>query len=487
MALSPGVRPAAAAGLVLAVLVATACTAAEPRTGPLPSPSPSTSQSASTPRPTETPPEPTGSASEPAAPRRTEPLALAVHPRRPPLDLGRRLARSLVRGEIRDWASLGATPAPLEVRRGAGAVAATQRDPDVVAAVRASRVGPTMQVLRVDGVDPLRSPRAYPLRVRTSQPPPQVTTITVTGDIMLGRRVGDLAAAAGDVGAPLRPLQDRLARADLTVGNLESTLSRAGAPRQGDDSFAAPPTVLDGLDDAGFDLLSLANNHTGDFGPSALRRTLRRIDASDIERVGAGRDGTAAWRPAVLEHGGIRFGFVAFNAIGETPRATRRTPGAAEIRMPPRTGPLDQRDLASFTGGIERLDRHVDVVIAMPHWGEQYTNQPVPAQRRVGRALLDAGADIVVGGHPHWVQGVQVHRDRLIVHSLGNFVFDMDFMRETMEGALLELVFWDDTLRGARFVPYAMDSTFTPRLVSGDHAEQILDLIWAASDPPFRS
>ncbi|HEX2161016.1 MAG TPA: CapA family protein, partial [Thermoleophilaceae bacterium] len=167
----------------------------------------------------------------------------------------------------------------------------------------------------------------------------------MAGDIMLGRRVGDAAAAAGDVSAPLRPLQRRLARADVTVGNLESTLSRAGAPRQGDDSFAAPPGVLRGLADAGFDVLSLANNHTGDFGRRALLDTLRRIDRSPVERVGAGRRRAGAWRPAVVERNGVRFGFVAFNAIGETPRATPTRPGAAEVRMQPRTGPLSAADL----------------------------------------------------------------------------------------------------------------------------------------------
>ena len=124
-------------------------------------------------------------------------------------------------------------------------------------------------------------------------------------------------------------------------------------------------------------------------------------------------------------------------------------------------------------------------MIGLPHWGDQYTNLPVPDQRRVGRAMLDAGADIVVGGHPHWVQGIQTHQGGLVVHSLGNFVFDMDFSQETEEGVLLELVWWGSELMGARFVPYVIDDDYVPRLAYGPRAEATLERMWAASDPPF--
>jgi poly-gamma-glutamate capsule biosynthesis protein CapA/YwtB (metallophosphatase superfamily) len=312
---------------------------------------------------------------------------------------------------------------------------------------------------------------------RGTQDRPDRTRVTVVGDIMLGRGVA--AASAGDPSAPLRPMQRRLRGADITVGNLESTLSRAGAPRQGDDSFASPPAVVGGLAGAGFDVLSLANNHTGDFGETALRRTLRRLEQSPIRRVGAGRDLAGAWRPVVVRRNGVRFGFVAFNAIGETPRATAGSPGAAEVRMPPRTGPLSPADLRRARREVRSLARNrADVVVALPHWGEQYTHVPVTAQRRVGRAMLRAGADIVVGGHPHWVQRVQRvrgPRGGLVVHSLGNFVFDMDFMRQTMQGVLADLVFVGDTLRRVRFTPYVLGPDFAPRVVRGARAREIIE------------
>lgn len=409
-------------------------------------------------------------------------MAVSMH--RPPLQLTAAEARAVVAGKLTRWSQLGQPGGRIAVRRGRSGLAAVATRDDAMAVLPASQVTPLVQFATVAGIDPLRQPRRYPLTAPARTAQPVVTTLTVVGDIMLDRGVA--AVSPDDPAAALEPMQRRLARADLTVGNLESTLSTAGEPRQpGDDSFAADPGVLTGLDAAGFDLLSLANNHTGDYGETALLQTLQRIDDSPIARVGAGRSARAAWRPVVLRHEGVSFGFLAFNAIGETPRATADSPGAAAIRMQPRTGPLNAGDLSRMTRSIGRLAQRVDVVMVLPHWGAQYVHQPVPAQRTVGAALIDAGADLVVGGHPHVVQGVQLHDRRLVVHSLGNFIFDMDFYVRTQEGVVLELVFWDGVLRGARFAPYVIGADFAPRLVDGPRARAILADIWANSDGPL--
>ncbi len=316
--------------------------------------------------------------------------------------------------------------------------------------------------------------------------PDRVTTVTVTGDVMLGRRVGDRLAEVGDPAAALRPLAGRLARADLTIGNLESTLSKAGAPRQGDDSFGASPSVRRGLRLAGFDVLSLANNHVGDYGPQALVETVHLLRAGRLKTVGAGADLARASRPAVVVRNGVTFGIVAFDAIGETPAAGPGRPGALRVRMQPRTGPLVRSDLDRVTGIVRDLRPEVDVVLVLPHWGTQYTHETVRDQRVVARALVDAGADLVVGGHPHWVQGVEVVRGGFVAYSLGNFVFDMDFMQQTQEGALLELTFWGPELKGARLVPYVIGADFAPRVARGARGDAILGDVWRASGAPLR-
>jgi poly-gamma-glutamate synthesis protein (capsule biosynthesis protein) len=301
---------------------------------------------------------------------------------------------------------------------------------------------------------------------------PPTTRLLVVGDIMLGRGV-----AVPD--APVRPLRhmaSRIRSADLAVGNLESTLSDDGPPQQEPvtDSFAAPPGTLRGLERLGFDAMSLANNHVGDFGVPMMLDAVDRFRASRVVGFGAGEDVAAAGRPAVLEHEGVRFGFVGFNAIGETPSAGPRSPGALSVRMPPRTGPLQQADLDQVIRVVEQLDRRVDVVVVMPHWGDQYTHAPEPVQSQVGRALVGAGADLVVGGHPHWVQGLEPVGDAVVAHSLGNFVFDMDFMEQTMEGVTLTATFRGDRLVDVDLGPYRMGADFAPRPVTGAAADAIL-------------
>lgn len=444
--------------------------------------SPSAEQSQPQPREaTTSAPSPTTAVPSPTAAAFTQPLAFAYDVHRPPLDLTAAQASSILAGTPITWRDLGQRGGQVRVLLGASDVRAVERDPQALAAVPANALRVTVQAARVDGVDPLRDPGNYPLTTASTAPTPRDTTVTVVGDLMLGRRVGATTTAT----AALRPLRRRLASADITVGNLESALSDDGRPRQGDDSFAAGADALPALERAGFDVLSLANNHTGDFGPRAFRATLDAFDATSIKRVGAGADDDEAWRPVVVAANGVRFGFVAFNAIGETPRATATRPGVAEVRMQPRTGPLDRGDLRRLTSTIRELADRVDVVVALPHWGTQYTNVPVRDQRRVATAMVEAGAEVVVGGHPHVVQGIQLHDQHVVLHSLGNFVFDMDFSAQTEEGALAELVFWGGDLKGLRLTPYVLGDDFAPQLAVGPRAQDTLARLWDASDPPF--
>lgn len=319
-----------------------------------------------------------------------------------------------------------------------------------------------------------------PAPLDLGEPAGEVTTLTVVGDVMLGR---------GVTGHPaLAPMAERLAAADITVGNLESTLTTLGPPdpvQDAGDHFHAPPSVRGDLREAGFDVLSLANNHTGDYGDASLVSTMSLLREAGFATFGAGPDLRVARDPAVVRRNGTSFGFTGFNAIGETPEAGPDQPGALSVSMPPRTGPLDTAELDRVLGEVRRLDRRVDVVVVLPHWGDQYTYQPVPEQRRVARALVDAGADLVVGGHPHWVQGASLIGDALVVHSLGNFVFDMT-TPEANEGLALEAAFWDDRLVSAELVPYRIGADHAPRVVPVSDAERVLDGFREFSSPGAR-
>ncbi len=434
-------------------------------------------------RPTATPAVPGATAPSSTEPVSTEPLVLAVHPSRAPVRIDLTTARGIRHGSVTTWRALDGTAAPLTVVRSPRPRARLARD--TVQVLPASRMRPWLTPVIVAGVDPLRRPAAYPLRVAGPTPPP-VTTVRLVGDIMLGRRVAG-ANPGTEPASPLRPLARHLAGATVTIGNLESTLSTAGPPQQGDDSFAAPPDAVQGLARLGIDALSLANNHTGDYGTTALLETVRRVRGSGIAPFGAGRDVRRAGRPAVLETPELRIGVVGFNAIGETPAATDDDPGALTLRMPPRTGPLDRTDLRRVAGLVRALADRVDVVVVVPHWGTQYTHTPGPEQRLVARRLVAAGADLVVGGHPHWVQGMDRVGDAVVMHSLGNLVFDMDFMAQTMEGVTLTATFWGSRLVGVTLSPYVLDDRFRPRLVGGARGGDILRDVWSHSTGPFRS
>lgn len=436
-------------------------------------------------------------------PEPTVPLVLATHLTLPAVDLSQAQMRAL----LVDGPTSGVLPIPggasptvvvapsvdppegaTQVSSSAEVVEAVRQDRSTVGLLPADALDPTVRAVRVDGVDPLRSPDEYPVTTEGSAPD-AVVTISIGGDVMADRRVGDRLAQTGDYAGLLGPIAERLAASDIAMVNLESTLAELGPPTQGIESFVADPRVRDGLAEAGVDVVSLANNHSGDYGPESLLTTIDLLRDGGFAVFGAGESPERADRPAVLIRDGVTVAFVGFNAIGETPAAAPGQPGASALSMPPRTGPLDRDRLAQLEAQVADLAERVDVVIVVPHWGQQYTPLPVPEQSEVGQALLAAGADIVVGGHPHWVQAIERDdRGRLVVHSLGNLVFDMDFSVETMEGVVAELVVWDDRVVAVDHVPYVIGTDWVPRWVSPtERGDRILTQMWDASTQPFAS
>jgi poly-gamma-glutamate capsule biosynthesis protein CapA/YwtB (metallophosphatase superfamily) len=416
------------------------------------------------------------------------PLAFVVHATRPVADVPLGAGRRLVSQGGSKWSDIGQPGGRMRVLRigespASGILAEVRANRDVLGIVPADQVDARVRVLTVGGRHPLRDPQAYPLQATSTRPVPEVTTIAAVGDIMLGRRVGQ--RHADDPGAPLQPLSRRLSAAEITVGNFESTLSTAGTPRQGSDSFAASPRVLPALRHAGFDLLSLANNHVGDYGDTALRQTLTRFATAKLATVGAGRNLDAARRPVIIERDGVRVGFIGVDSIGETPAATSSGPGTNRLNMPPRTGPLNRSQLRRISADIRTLSRRVETVVVLTHWGTQYTHDPEPSQRAAARAFAAAGADLIIGGHAHWVQGWESDGSTVVVHSLGNFVFDMDFQVKTNEGVFLEVVLWGGQVKAVEPVPYVIGADFVPRLVGGSRAQGILKDVWSTSRGPY--
>lgn len=240
--------------------------------------------------------------------------------------------------------------------------------------------------------------------------------IAAVGDIMLDRTVGE-RYAADPARFALEDFGALFAQHDLVIANLENPVSVRGTPYPRQDprvTFCAHPRTLTVLRNLGVSAVTLANNHMLDYGPMALADTVEHLTAAGIPFVGAGRDYEEANRPLVLEVNGHKVGLIGRVLIysASTARAKRRTPGVADYRM------------AAIVAQIRDLARVCSAVIVTVHWGLEYSFYPLQHLQRQARQMIEAGATLILGHGPHYVQGIERYRDGAIVYSMGNFIFD---------------------------------------------------------------
>ena len=245
----------------------------------------------------------------------------------------------------------------------------------------------------------------------SAQTAPDTVRLVFVGDVMLDDGPGKAIAEGRD---PLAPFASRLTDADFTIGNLEVPVATVGKPMDSKIfSFRAHPRVM-GVLQGRFDALALANNHSGDYGKEAFLETMQHLDAAGIARFGGGRNLAEAHEPLWVRKNGLKIAVLAYNEF--KPRsfeAGADTPGIAWSE--------DSHVVADIRAARAA---GADLVIPYMHWGWERERQPSQRQRQLARLMIDNGADVVVGGHPHVTQGVEMHRGKLIVYSLGNFVFD---------------------------------------------------------------
>ena len=300
-----------------------------------------------------------------------------------------------------------------------------------------------------------------------------VTTVTIVGDIILGRTVNKIMTEQNDFAAPFRLVADELKQADLTIGDLECSLSDTIAPPSDPFTFLfiTRATAVEGLTLAGIDGVSQANNHSMNFGVAGMHDTLDALDKAGIRHFGIGDNLDEARKPGVFEVNGIRIAFLGYDGI------TGNSYGAGDNSAG--TSPLVTDNLVA---DIAAARQQADLVIPFMHWSIEYTLTPTQAQRAIARQAIAAGADLVVGSHPHWVQGMEIYQGKPIVYSLANFVFDQDWSEETKQGLILHLTFQGTTLVALRFVPVYIEGFYRPRIVDGAELVTILDRVWASTD-----
>jgi poly-gamma-glutamate synthesis protein (capsule biosynthesis protein) len=286
----------------------------------------------------------------------------------------------------------------------------------------------------------------------TSGQPPQ---IAVTGDILLAggaeRQAKEDGAASLFVG-----VREVLIAADVAIGNLECALAASGSPADKSWTFRAHPDAAAALLDAGYDLVTLANNHSMDYGPEALIETMCALESRDIGYVGAGKNAARARQHVILESGAppIRIAVLAFsNMLPTSFYATDDRPGTNPARLETIEG-----DVAAARGAA-------DVVIVLFHWGDELSSTPSDRQRRLAHAAADAGADLVVGHHPHVLQGLELRGRSLIAYSLGNFLFPS--RGETRHTMILRYTPHAEGRAVVEIIPCMIDG-FRPRMASSE-------------------
>jgi poly-gamma-glutamate capsule biosynthesis protein CapA/YwtB (metallophosphatase superfamily) len=288
--------------------------------------------------------------------------------------------------------------------------------------------------------------------------------VTAVGDIMLAGRQGRFFARTG-YDYPFAATAPLLRQGDITVANLEAPIARHGREFTGKRfRFMAAPAVAPALKRAGLSLLTLANNHILDYGPGALAETITHLDRQGLAHAGAGADLAAARQPAIIIANGHRVAFLAYSLTQPTEFfATAGRPGTAPGHA------------AFYRADIARARRQANHVVVSFHWGAEGAGLPKAYQVTAARQAIDAGASVVIGHHPHVLQGIERYRDGVILYSLGNFAFASD--SRTADRSIIARITLDGGVREVEVIPLNVlnrEVRYQPRPLAGQGADEVV-------------
>lgn len=298
--------------------------------------------------------------------------------------------------------------------------------------------------------------------VTTTTTQRQPWTLLAGGDVLL-----DLTEPEGI--DPFANVEPNLASADVAIVNLEMAITERGEPYDKEFVFRAPGSAALTLAGAGIDVVSLANNHVLDFGPVGLADTLSVLDEVNILRPGAGSNNAEAYAPRVLTlDNGIRVAFVSATAVvpgGFAASADR--PGVADAKWA----------IPRVLAAVRAAAAGNDVVVVSVHWGIERETCPSEDQRALASDLIEAGANLILGHHPHVLQPIETFDRTVIAYSLGNFAWHPRY-GITGDSGVLEISFDGPYVEGYRFHPHVLDyrGGATP-ISSGDRYDRIVDVI----------
>ncbi len=305
----------------------------------------------------------------------------------------------------------------------------------------------------------------------TQSLPKNSITIVAVGDIMLGGTAQEVLMKEG-YDYPFKHVAPLLDNAEVVLGNLEGPLTSICNSEMALDKeyvFRSPAEkVAPALKKAGFNLLSLANNHILDYGVSGMNDTIESLSAHHIDSVGAGGDIHQARAGTIIKTAKGNLGFLSYSlTFPEYFWATENTPGTA-------FGHEQQ-----IKDDIKRLKKQADNVIVSFHWGREKTTELRPYQPRLGRAAIDAGAALVIGHHPHVLQAIEKYNGGLIIYSLGNFVFG-SYSPDARTSVIARITLYNNIFHSAEFIPINVlnsEVIFQPRILENAAAADTIKQI----------
>ncbi|HEX6335513.1 MAG TPA: CapA family protein [Jiangellaceae bacterium] len=308
----------------------------------------------------------------------------------------------------------------------------------------------------------------------TITPEPRPITIAFAGDVHFE---GSLEARLDDPQTALSSIARELSKADLTVVNLETSVGTSGNPEPKRFTFQAPPSAFDALAAAGVDVVTMANNHAGDFGRDGIRQALDAADAvrsanPPLAVVGIGHDADEAFAPAVVDIGGTTVTVLGASAADHDPTADPTGHLAATDSQP---GTADAVDPTLLVRAVEQARTEADIVVVYLHWGIQGQSCPSDAQTELARATAEAGAGIVVGSHAHRLQGAGMLGDTFVAYGLGNFAWYTQASSATTATGILTVTVDGGDVTGHEWTPAVIGSDGLPHPVDGSQAERMTD------------
>uniref|UniRef100_A0A7C4R5T0 CapA family protein n=1 Tax=candidate division CPR3 bacterium TaxID=2268181 RepID=A0A7C4R5T0_UNCC3 len=287
---------------------------------------------------------------------------------------------------------------------------------------------------------------------------PEEIHMIFVGDILLARRPGYTMRDTGNINYPFEKVKEKLSSADLTFGNMEGCFTGnvvTGNVKGKNGTwycFRSPAKFAQSLTYAGFDVVSLANNHSMNGGQKGILDTIQTLDELGVVHVGAGKNITEAEACKITTVKGLKIGFLARTSIGVEGKAGENTPGIAV---------LDE----NIFKAVSDCDKKSDILITTFHWGNEQEKTPNQSQKKYVYRLIDAGVDIIIGHHPHVLQPVEIYKGKVIAYSLGNFVFDNP--KESWRTSMILEVFIDSKTKDQRVnkIPVMINNT-RPEIIS---------------------